>query len=67
MEYVFPITAALFLVGTIAFEFGKYTKQYPTDEEMMERLIAGRVEQRLVAGTKIDLEREINEAADKRA
>lgn len=59
---VFILPLCIF-VAMVAFSFGQYTKDYPTEDEMMRRIVAGRVKARIEREVESAIAEEISRQA----
>ncbi len=64
MDYQLIAFLICFPVGLLAFSFGQWTKESPSEKEMFDRLVAARSARRVRIITKAGLEDEIATASE---
>ena len=63
MELFLAILFVTMLVAPVAYNVGAWTKENPSEDEMIKRLVKMRAERRMRAATEAGLERELDDAA----
>jgi hypothetical protein len=63
MDYQLLSFAVLIPVAIVAYSAGAWSKEYPSEEEMMRRIIRARVERRIEAEVEAAISDEINRQA----
>jgi hypothetical protein len=66
MDVLVIAAPVLFGACLVAFQLGQYTKEHPTEDEMIDHLINARVQRKLASMTTDRLESELNDAVSKR-
>jgi hypothetical protein len=60
MDYQLIVLLSLIPAGVVCFQFGRATKEYPSEEEMIRLIVAGRIEGRIRKEVEAELSAEIN-------